>query len=204
VGPARKTILRLLLAFVLLAGLSVLSSPLWLPIVGRALIHDDGPAPAPIAVVLAGDFTGVRLEGAADLARRGFVPQILVSGPPGMYGINEADAGIRFMVAKGCPAEWFIPIYHKGTSTRDEARVMLAELDNRKIRNFILVTSNYHTGRARRIYLDVERERGGGPTFRVVAVADPVYNPEAWWHSREGRKAAFFEWTKTLTALVGI
>ena len=51
---------------------------------------------------------------------------------------------------------------------------------------------------------DVERERGGGPTIRVVAVADPVYDPAAWWRSREGRKTAFLEWTKTITSLVGI
>jgi uncharacterized SAM-binding protein YcdF (DUF218 family) len=122
-----------------------------------------------------------------------------------MYGVNEADAGIRYMTDQGYPAQWFTPVHHTATSTRDEARVMLSELQRRGVHSFILVTSNYHTRRARRMYQDVEHERGlSGPDFRVVAVNDPIYNPAAWWHSREGCKAAFFEWTKTLTSLVGI
>lgn len=201
----RRALLLFLSIPLLLAGVVYLSSNLWLAGIGRALIWNDGPAPADVAVVLAGDFSGVRLRGAADLVRRGFVPMVLVSGPPMMYGINEADAGIRFMTAQGYPAQWFTPVRHTAMSTRDEARVMLTELQRRGVRRFILVTSNYHTRRARRMYQNVEHERGVSlPEFRVVAVDDPVYDPSGWWHSREGRKAAFFEWTKTLTSLVGI
>jgi hypothetical protein len=37
-----------------------------------------------------------------------------------------------------------------------------------------------------------------------VATRDPMFDPENWWHSREGRKTAFLEWTKAITSLVGI
>jgi uncharacterized SAM-binding protein YcdF (DUF218 family) len=176
----------------------------WLPAVGRLLIWDDGRAPADIAVVLAGDFTGSRLKGAADLVRSGLAPMVLVSGPGELYGVNEADAAIRLITAQGYPAEWFVPVRHESTSTRQEGRVLLDEMARRHVRSVNLVTSNFHTRRARRIYLELERERGGGPQIRMVAIPNVDYDPAAWWRTREGRKVAFFEWTKSITSMVGI
>ena len=77
---------------------------LWLPWLGYLLIHDDGPAKADMAVVLAGDFYGHRIEKAAELVRAGYVPAALVSGPAGMYGNYESDLAIPYIVRKGYPA----------------------------------------------------------------------------------------------------
>jgi uncharacterized SAM-binding protein YcdF (DUF218 family) len=204
VGPRRSRFLKLLLAFTLTAGALAASSGLWLPMLGRALVYDDGPAAADIAVVLAGDYTGHRITGGAEMARRGYVPAVLVSGPPGLYGINEADAAIHYIVAQGYPAACFIPLRHAAMSTRDEARIILDELGRRHVHTFLLVTSNFHTRRARRIFLDSERRLGGGPQMRVIATSDQDYDPQAWWRTRQGRKVAFLEWTKTVTGMLGI
>jgi uncharacterized SAM-binding protein YcdF (DUF218 family) len=171
---------------------------------GRLLVWDDGPAAADIAIVLAGDFTGSRLKGAADLVRSGLVPVILVSGPGEIYGVNEADAAIRLLTSQGYPAAWFVPVRHASTSTKQEGTALLNELARRHVRRVNVVTSNFHTRRARRIYLELERERGGGPEIRMVAVPNVDYDPAVWWRTREGRKVAFFEWTKSITSLVGI
>ena len=187
-----------------LAVVLYFTSSLWLPAMGRGLVYDDGPGKADIAVVLAGDLTGSRMTGAAELARRGYVPAVMVSGPPGMYGINEADAAIRYMVGAGYPEEWFIPLKNNATSTRDEAVVVLDELKRRGIHSFVLVTSNFHTRRARRIFLDTEQGRGGGPQMRVLATPVRDYDPDTWWRTREGRKVTFLEWTKTVTSALGI
>ena len=48
--------LKLLAACLVLAAAAILSRSLWLPELGYALVHDDGPAKAGIAVVLAGDY----------------------------------------------------------------------------------------------------------------------------------------------------
>src|ERR1035437_9378811 len=58
--------------------------------------------------------------------------------------------------------------------------------------------------RARRIFLNAERQRGGGPELRVVASGDRDFSAANWWRNREGQKTAFMEWTKTLTSLFGI
>ena len=201
----RRLRFKLALAFLLLAAVVYLARDLWLTALGTALVHDDGAAKAEIAVVLAGDYFGYRTIKGAALARQGYVPLVLVSGPPGgFYGLNEADAAIRFAIGKGYPAESFIPLYHTGLSTSDEAVAVLDALKQRHIHSFLLVTSDYHTARARRIFLAAERQRGGGPVLRMVAAPDRNFSAAGWWRNREGRKVAFTEWTKTFASAFGI
>jgi len=174
-----------------------------LPLIGDLLIHNDGPAKAEIAVVLAGDQWGNRVLKGAELARAGYVPAVLVSGPP-YYGIHESGPAIEFAVSHGYPREYFIASPNEALSTREEARAILDDLGRRKVRSFLLVTSDYHTARAGRIYRAIERERGGGPEFRVVAAPDRYFHRDRWWRSREGLKTVFFECSKSLATAVGM
>jgi uncharacterized SAM-binding protein YcdF (DUF218 family) len=196
--------LKLLAACLVLAAAAVLSRALWLPVLGYALVHDDGPAKADIAVVLAGDYVGHRIEKAIELIREGYVPAALISGPPGFYGLHESDYAIAYAVRQGFPAQWFIPLPHSALSTRDEASVVLAELRRRNVRSFLLITSDYHTARARRTFLAAERAMEGGPIMRTVAAPAEFFRPDSWWRSREGQKTVFFEWSKTFATALGI
>ena len=184
--------------------LLVLTHPLWLRAMGSALVYDEAPAKADAAVVLAGDYFGNRLLKGIELVKQGYVPVVLVSGPRGYYGNTESDMAIRWAVQQGYPEDWFIAVPHTASSTRDEAVVMLKEIHRRNIHSFLLVTSNFHTARARRLFLSTERRMGGGTGFRVIASCDPYYTLAGWWRTREGLKTAFFEWVKTLTGAVGI
>ena len=92
--------LKLLAACLVLAAAAILGRSLWLPVLGYALVHDDGPAKADIAVVLAGDYEGHRIEKAAGLIREGYVPAALISGPPGFYGGHESDYAIPMPYAR--------------------------------------------------------------------------------------------------------
>ena len=67
------------------------------------------------------------------------------------------------------------------------------------MRNFLLVTSNYHTGCARRIFLAVEKQMGYAPAFRTIATADKYFSADAWWRNREGQKTS--ELLGTVTTL---
>jgi uncharacterized SAM-binding protein YcdF (DUF218 family) len=195
---------KILVGLLLLLAVIYFLHPLWLSALGSALVFDEGPAKAETVVVLAGDYWGHRIEKAAELVRAGYAPSVLVSGPPGFYGVNESEAAVQFAVRQGYPAAWFIAVPHSATSTRDEAAVMLAELRRRNIHSFLLVTSNFHTARARRIYRATERAMGGGPSMRVVACPDQYYTADSWWRKREGWKTAYMEWTKTITGVFGI
>jgi uncharacterized SAM-binding protein YcdF (DUF218 family) len=181
-------------------ALAVATHVLWMAALGRVLVRDDGPARADMAVVLAGDFSGNRILRAAELIKQGFVPKVLVSGPHTLFGHYECDYAIPFAVEHGYPQDWFIRAPHEALSTRAEAVAILADLRRLGVHRFLLVTSNYHTARAGRIF------RAAGPDLdiRMVAAPDKYFSPDGWWHNREGQKTFFIEWSKTVATMVGM
>jgi len=203
VARSPRLALRFLLFLLVILAVLGVSYRLWLPLIGRALVHDDGPAQADMAVVLGGDSWGHRVETAGNLVQRGYVPRVLVSGPPGFYGMNECDLAIPFAVHNGYPAEWFVAFPNTALNTRDEARAVLEELRRRGVHRVLIVTSDYHSARARRIYLAMERKMGGGPALRFVAAPDQWFRAASWWQNRESQKTTFTEWWKTIATALG-
>jgi uncharacterized SAM-binding protein YcdF (DUF218 family) len=185
-----------------LAALAILAvtHTLWMAALGNLLVRDDGPARADIAVVLAGDFSGNRILRAAELVQQGYVPKVLVSGPHTLFGNYECDFAIPFAVQHGYPQAWFVRAPHEALSTRDEAAVILPDLRRLGVHRFLLVTSNYHSARAARIF------RATGPDFdiRTVTAPDKYFRPESWWRNREGQKLFFMEWSKTFAGQLGM
>ena len=194
--------LRLLLVVLLLIVAVVVVHAIWLPWLGYWLIHDDGPARADLAVVLAGDSYGHRIETAAELVKGGYVPAVLVSGPP-TYGTHECDLAISMMVREGYPPQWFLAFPNDTHSTKAEALALMGELRRRNIGSFLLVTSTFHSRRAARIFRAVERRLGGGPAFRTVAARDEFFAPDSWWRDREAQKTVLLEWMKTVATALG-
>ena len=90
-----RSVFRWLAALVIALAIVVATAPWWLGASGRFLVKADGPAPADMVVVLAGDFSGNRILTAGDLVRRGLAPHALVSGPSGAYGMHESDLAIH-------------------------------------------------------------------------------------------------------------
>jgi uncharacterized SAM-binding protein YcdF (DUF218 family) len=173
----------------------------WLAALGRFLVSAEPPRKAEAIVVLAGDWRGRRILRAAELAREGYAPVVLVSGPKHHYGLYEHELAIPFAVRHGHPQSLFVPISITGAnSTREEAVVILNEVRRRGIRSILVVTSSYHTRRSARIY----RQLAGDLEFHVVSAPDAVFHPDRWWRSREARKTFLLEWTKLVTSLVGM
>ena len=195
--------LKLLVCAAALLILLFLTRFWWLSALGQALIHDEGPGKADIAVVLAGDLYGHRVLRAAELIRQGYVPSALVSGPVELYGHPESEYAIAYAAQMGYPAAAFISFPHSALSTRTEARVVMEELKRRNIKSFLLVTSDYHTARAGRIFRAQETAMGGGPEIRVVAAPDESFRADSWWRQREAQKITFMEWLKTIATALG-
>jgi uncharacterized SAM-binding protein YcdF (DUF218 family) len=193
--PFRKWVAALLLISAL-----VLSHSLCLAALAGWLVRTDPPAPADVALVLAGDRSGYRILKAAEMVRQGYTKTVLVSGPEELYGYNEAELEIPFAVRSGYPPSWFVALPSRSFSTREEALAMVGELRKRGVHTCLLVTSDYHTRRAGRIY----RAAAPDVDFRVVGAFTPFFGRADWWHTREGRKLFFLEWTKTVTEWFGI
>jgi len=167
---------------------------------GRYLVRAEPPVPADMIVVLAGDFSGNRILKAADVARQGFAPHVLVSGTSGEYGLHETDLAIPFAVRHGFPQSYFIALPNDGRSTKDEATEVLAELAKRNVHRIDIVTSDYHTRRAGNIY----RAQAPGLEIHMVAAPDLYFTADGWWHNREGRKTFLLEWMKTVGTWFGM
>lgn len=190
----------ILLSLAACALLAVLFHSAILRAAGSYLVRADAPRSADIAVVLAGDFSGNRILKAAELVRQGYAPQAIVDGPSGNYGFYESDLAIPFAEKKGFPAAYFIALPMLAHSTKEEAETVLPELRKRRVHTVLLVTSDYHTRRAGRIY----RALAPGLDFVVVAAPDQFFTAGAWWKNREGRKTFAIEWMKTVAEWFGL
>ena len=184
----------------LFAGVLAATHNIWLRWAGEYLTYTEPPCKADMIVVLAGDFFGNRMKEAGDLLNAGWAPKVLVSGAGECYGVNEGDMAIQFAARAGYPASQFFNVGSPARSTVDEAQFIVAELRRRHVRHFILVTSNFHTRRASKIYHSAAPDI----PFCVVASLDHDFTPDGWWHTREGRKIAFTEWLKTVANVLGI
>ena len=118
---------------------------------GSYLIKSEPPQKADIALVLAGDGEGYRILKAAQLVRQGYVPDVLVSGPSGMYGQYECDLAIPFAVKAGYPESYFMHFENEARSTQEEARDAVTRLRQLGMHKVLVVTSDYHTRRAGKI-----------------------------------------------------
>lgn len=186
----------LVLAFSLTAWF--LRTYIWTAL-ASALVENDGPKNAQVIVVLGGDEYGTRILKAAELARAGYAPYILVSGPVSLLG-HESDTTIEYARRAGFPASLFQPLPNDTDSTRSEARFIGAYLRAHGINKILLVTSNFHTRRAARLM----RHENPGLQVNVVPAPDPNFTPDGWWKSRGGEKVFLLEWLKTVAAWLGM
>lgn len=164
------------------------------------LVYSEEPMRADVILVLGGDFQGQRVMKGCALAQQGYAPKVWVSGPDGVYGLREADLAIDYAIQHGCPEKLLEPFYSKANSTLDEARLFRARAEAAGYRSYLLVTSNFHTRRAAKLF----RREGPPLPFRSIGAPDLSFDPNAWWHSRPSRKVFAFEWLKTVTEWVGL
>ncbi len=124
--------------------------------VGEYWIVDDPASQADALIVLSDDdFVGSRAAKAADLYHEGRAPHIVASGRMlrPYAGIGELIQ--RDLTDRGVPTS-AIEIYrHNASDTLDEAQTLRGLVVAKKWKHVVIVTSNYHTRRARYIYQKV-------------------------------------------------
>ncbi len=193
--------------FIALAVVLALAGTLYLlrrPILagaGHLLVASDRLEKADAALVLGGEdsYDAERTRAAVKLYRDGWVRKLVLSGPAWPYGLYESDLSLPVAIAAGVPRADILPIRHQAKSTEEELGVVIPQLEQNGFRWVYVVTSNYHTGRARRIFRKIARGR-----LRVLAypAADQWFNPDAWWQTREGRKVFLMESLKSFHSLL--
>jgi len=197
---------RVALVFLVLAiwGLSAyIARPLYLPFLGEFLICADLLEKADAIVVLAGDDTvGSRVSEAVSLLRGGWSEVLMVSDAPIAWGVTSAEVARKQAVELGVPPSQIIAVPAKSPagrrqlldSTLSESRLLLAEWQKRKYNTVIVVTSNFHTRRAKRIFQRLSRDAG----IRVLIhpSADTSFRVDHWWTRRADARMWLLEMQK--------
>ncbi len=168
---------------------------------GSMLVSSDSlPPHAQVAVMLDGPTQGViaRQALALSLLQRGRVDHVMLSaGRVWLWGEWYPDM-IRRYVERTYGAEIARQVVVCGMntdSTVEEAVALRGCLQERGWTSVIVVTSDYHTRRARRIW----KQQVGPPfTLWVFGVGDADFDPHRWWRNRHYAKTWLLEATKTV------
>jgi len=154
-------------------------------VVSEPLDHAD-------AIVVLGDdnFSGGRAERAAELFKAGWAPQVVASGRMLRPYAGVADLIARDLEGRGVPAASVILFSHHADSTLTEAQALRDLAVQRHWHSLLVVTSNYHTRRARYIFRNVFPS---DVAVLVEPARDSDYDPDTWWESRTGLKLFFTE-----------
>ena len=165
----------------------------------NALTVDDDLAPAEFIYLLGGD-AHIRPVHAARLFRQGFAPRVVITGAPEQP--DSSNPVVQLLRIEGVPdsAVTSLPLPPGAASTQDEGRALRDYLEENPAERVIVVTSPYHTRRAR---WTLRRELDGVPVeIRMSAAPDPRFDASNWWQNEEGFVAYLTEALKFVHTLV--
>ena len=191
----KRRLWSLLIAGLLLAALAVCAFAFRARLLTAAanylVVETDPLRPADLIFVLNGDYNA-RPFRAGELYRQGIAMRIAIARVQGTpaeeLGLvpNETDISVQVMEKLGVPSDRIVVLEVPGgvTSTYDEAVALRAYLAGSDVRRVVLVTSAFHTRRARWIFA---RQLAGLPVeIEVAAVPYGTFGPADWWRNEEG------------------
>jgi uncharacterized SAM-binding protein YcdF (DUF218 family) len=196
-GGRRRRII-LLLAFGLFFLAAVSFHRIILTALGEHLLAQDQLVKSDADLVLSGeDADGARTRKAVDLYKQGWVKKVVLSGARGSYGHYETDYSGPLALSLGVPQNDLMIIPSRARSTLEEANAVVPQMERAGIHSMILVTSNFHSSRARRYF---RRVCGDRIHVIVCPVENEFFHPDSWWQTREGMKYFLWETAKFWTS----
>jgi uncharacterized SAM-binding protein YcdF (DUF218 family) len=191
--------LIVLLCFILVCAVVYLARHPLMRFVAESWIVEDQLQSADAIVVLGDDnFYADRATRAAELFREGKAPLVVASGRRLRPSAGIAELMEHDLMERGVPKEKIVRFAHDADSTKEEADALLQLASDRKWHSVIVVTSNYHTRRARYIFRHVfPREIA----VRIASARDGDFDPERWWEKRKSIKKLTVEFAGMLAAI---
>lgn len=146
-------------------------------------------------VVLSGDTMGGRVPKGVALFKEGYSRKIVMIGGLIQWNTDEPDIMKKHAIALGLK-ESDILVVNQGKSTYAQAKRMLEIMKNNNFKSAIVVTSNFHTRRARYIF---KKTFSKNKYNLIVSASDTKrFNPSRWWKNSGYAKILFYEYTKLL------
>lgn len=184
-GGIITTLVALLFLALLCVGIYLGRHPL-LRFVGGELIVEDPLEKSDAVIVLSDDnFYADRATRAAELYRQNFAPVVVASGVRLRPYAGISELMTHDLIERGVPKERILAFPQDADNTREEALALKALVAQKNWRSVIIVTSNYHTRRARFIFATVF------PTdvrVEMASARDADFDPTTWYEHRRAVK----------------
>jgi uncharacterized SAM-binding protein YcdF (DUF218 family) len=204
--PSARSLLRVLGWLFPAAIIVVLCFMRW----GDDLLIADQPPPRHVdaAIVLQGSIAAekARIAGAITLLQQGVADRALLSVPKESYWGQSIPPVARAFLERTYGSDLaarvdFCETGAEVNSTLQEARAMSPCIREHHWQSIVIVTSNYHTRRARMIWRKIT-----GPNPDVHMGIEGVPDPEfqlPWWRHRQSAKIWLMESLKLVWAAFG-
>jgi len=184
-GGIISSLIALVFLVVVLGGIYVARHPL-LRYAGGTLVVEDRLEKSDAIIILSDDnFYADRATRAAELFRQNLAPIVVASGIRLRPNASIAELMTHDLIERGVPKENIIPFPQDADNTREEAEALRKLVQQKKWKSVIVVTSNYHTRRAKyilgKIFANVA-------TVRVASARDGDFDPANWYERRKSIK----------------
>ena len=196
-GGIITTLVALLFLALLCAGIYLARHSL-LRFAGGKLVVEDPLEKSDAIIVLSDDnFYADRVTRAAELYRQGLGPVVVASGVRlrPYAGISELMA--HDLIERGVPKEHILGFPQDADDTREEALALKALVAQKNWKSVIIVTSNYHTRRARFIFGTVFPSE---VRVEIASARDADFDPANWYEHRRALKRFAHEVSGLLVA----
>jgi len=191
--------LIVLVSFVAFCALLYLVRRPILRFVAESWIVEDADSKADALIVLSDDnFYADRATRAAELFREGKAPIVVASGRRLRPMAGIAELMEHDLVERGVPKDKIVRLAHDADNTREEAEALTKLAAQRKWHSVIVVTSNYHTRRARYIFHRVFPQ---GIEVHMASARDGDFDPQHWWEKRKSIKELTREFAGMVVAI---
>jgi hypothetical protein len=191
-----------LAALAAIAITSILFSGSILRAAGWALVVNEAVAPADFIVVSLDSGDAGALE-AADLVQSGVARRVAVfTDPPSVAGHEFMRRGLPYEDASARQIRqlgWLgvkdiISIPQAEGGTEDEVAMLPSWCDEHQVQSLVFVTASDHSRRSRWVLDRVMRARKTRVTVAVARYSS--FDPEHWWHTRQGIRTEIIEFQK--------
>jgi len=148
----------------------------------------------------------LRIAGAMDLSRQGIADRVLLSVPKESYWGQSLPPVARAYLERNYGGELAARVDFCETdadvnSTEQEAQALSACIREHHWQSIAIVTSNYHTRRAKMLWRRIARH---DPNLHLWfrGVTDPEFQ-QPWWRHRQSAKIWVMECSKLAWAMLG-
>jgi uncharacterized SAM-binding protein YcdF (DUF218 family) len=180
-GGIVSSLIALVAAIFLLAVLYLARHPIF-RLVGEGWVVEDTLDRSDAIFVLSDDnFYADRATRASQVYRQGLAPIVVASGRRLRPYAGVAELIEHDLIERGVPKDKILRVAHDADNTREEAITLAQVAKQKKWRSIIVVTSNFHTRRARYIFSHVFPK---DTKVRITGARDGDFDPERWWEKR--------------------